>query len=395
MLLKGRSYQFDVMVMLEGRWQMLCHGPEENLAIIDARKALASGKVQAVKVVQHRTMLLMGTSTERVIFEEKAPPAAERPIAVSNAPRNVEVCGTVQDMFGPASRRAIAHILREYFTKMNLTPTELLHGWSHQKKLQDTGSLLLSAVQRVGTEQARITGEPARQRCNTLDGLIGEVLTLSRDFTAERKRLPEFTAKDIGGYSATIRGIVGDQRHDHVMLSMMTIALADHRSLMGKLEAVLAWSDAAPQLDPLFDGIVADIVCFGEVIKELFGNQPNFGSFLIALADVLANWLESLDHCPTPILTQIVDRLHAGRFPQTRAVLMERLVAEIGSDKALNRLDPSSDQKLLERLVGRLKGPDGTLTGGEAVSKAIDARRNFQRQQFLRSRGLGAIADNM
>jgi len=384
------------MVCVEGRWQMLCHCDDEKLAMADAKKALASGKVQAVKVVQQRTMLVLGTTTERVIFEEKAPPPGERPISIASGPRDMSVCETVEDLFGPVSRRAIAQVMREYLAKMNLTPTELLYGWSHQKKLQDTGSLMLSAVQRIGTAQAQKTGEPARQRCNHLDGLIGQALQRARDFAAERKVLPAFDGKNVGAYSETIRGIVGE-RHDHVLLSQVTLALADRRGLMGKLEAVQEMVAENPPwpVGMLLDGVMSDFLCFPEVIKDLFGNQRNFGSFLTNLADLLANRPAAVERCPNAMLKAIVDGIHAGRLPQCREVLLDRLSKEVASDKPLDRLDPSADQRLMEKLADALKLADGSWLGGEEMGKAVETRRTLLRQQFLRSRGLTAIADNL
>lgn len=394
----NRKLSFEVFTLKEKRWLIDCICETEEQAVAWARKLIAGGKVEAVRIVQNRTMPITGFTTTRIIFEEQAPVVTEKPVVVNEPSGDiVSVCVSTADIYGAPSRRMLATVLRDYFVKVQITPTELLHGWTHVRKLQDNGSILMTAVHRAGSAQARCTASEPKDRINRLGRMVEEVSARARDFAAERKKLPHFDGTDLGSYCQKLRAQVGDEQYDYVFRSMLTAWLYDQRSLGAKLEAVLGL--ATDGLDPAIlqelDSTMADILCFGETIQDLFGAQANMGSFLIALADLLNGRTEVLETARNPALRDIGLRLQSGLLPQCREVLVERLLREVGSDKPLDRNDPQQDQRLLERLAERLKGEDGVTLGGEATEKAIATRKLRLRQNLLRQMGLHSIAENL
>lgn len=394
----NRKLSFEVFTLKEKRWLIDCVCETEAQAVGWARKLIAGGKVEAVRIVQQRTMPITGFTTSKVIFEEQAPVVTEKPIIVREPSGDlVSVCATADDIFGPSSRRMLATILRDYFTKMQITPTELLHGWTHVKKLQDNGSILMTAVHRAGSAQARATGSDPKDRINRLNALVEEVARRARDFAVERKKLPHYDGTELGPYLERLRTRLPEEQCDYAFRSMLTAWLHDQRSLGGKLESVIALAGEGlePAIVAELDGVMADILCFGETIQDLFGAQASMGAFLIALADLLNGSAEIWETSKNPAFKDIGRRLQAGHLPQCHDVLAERLLREIASDKPLDRTDAQLDQKLTERLAERLKRADGSFLGGEATQKAIAARRLRQRQDMLRKMGLHAIAENM
>jgi hypothetical protein len=393
-VVQNRTFKYEVMVCVEGRWLIEAVGEDKDAAVATARRVLASGKPSQVRVIQQRFMPT-GTMTESIILDEKATAQAERPVSVSAVPDDVALCETLDDLYGPPGRRTIGQVLREYCTKQAVTPTELLHGWSHQRKLVDAGGLLLAAVHRIGSAQAQKHALPAKERLNLLDKLIGEVMTRARDFTVERKKLPSFDGQDLGAFSRAIAA-AAPQQHDFVLRSILTIHIFEQRSLLGKLELLLALTGLEePGAGAVVDGMVADIVGFAEIIQELFGAQRNLAGFLGELSDLLLNRPTAMALCRNQTLLEIMTRVHGGWLPQTREVLVERLLRELASEKPLDKLDPKGDQRLLEQLVGRMTADNGDLLGGDRGKAALEYRRAVLRQKFLRESGLGSIADNM
>jgi hypothetical protein len=394
----NRKLSFEVMVLRDQRWTIDCVCEREDLAMGAARKALNSGKVQAARIVQFRTMPIGGFTTSKVIFEEQAPAKSMTPIAIHDAKGDqIVVCETMHELFEPPSRRMMAIIMREYFTRFQITPTELLHGWTHVKKLQDNGSVQVGAIHRAGSAQARTAGAPSRERINKLEAMIDGAARLARDFAAERKKIPHYDGSDLGTYSDRLRERVGDAAHAYTFRSMLTAWLYDQRSLAGRLEVLLELATETlpwPIMQEI-DGVIADILCFGEVIQELFGGQANMGRFLIAVADVLNGHPNALSSTRNPQLLQIAVRLQAGRLPQSFAVLSERLQREIGSDKALDRNDPGNDVKLIDLLIEHMRTADGRILGGEKTEKVLSIRKTRLRQQMLRQMGLDTIAENL
>ncbi len=394
----NRKLSFEVLTLKEKRWLIDCVCETEQQALVWARKLIASGKIEAARIVQYRTMPITGFTTSKVIFEEQAPVLTEKPVIVREPSGDlVSVCASTADLYSPSSRRMLATILRDYFTKVQVTPTELLHGWTHVKKLQDNGAILMTAVHRAGSVQARCTATDAKDRINALNRMVDEVANRARDFAVERKKLPHYDGSDLGTYCERLRARVAEDQYDYTVRSMLTAWLYDQRSLGAKMESLMGLMTDGLEMGLVLelDGIVADILCFGETIQDLFGAQANMGGFLITLADMLNGRTETLAKSKNPALKDVAAKLNAGMLPQCRDVLVERLLREIGSDKPLDKTDPQQDQKLTEKLGEHLRDADGITLGGEATEKALAARKLRIRQNLLRQMGLHAIAENL
>jgi hypothetical protein len=395
-VVENRTFKFEVMQCVEGRWQLVSVGNDKETAIADARKLLSTGgKATQARVIQQRFMP-NGPMSESIVFDEKAAPVADKPIAVKNAPDDVAICETLDEMYGAPSRRTIGAVLREYCTKQNITPTELLHHYAHQRKLQDLGGLLPSAIHRVGSAQAQKLAKPAKERLNHLDRMADQIVARSRDFQTERKKLPSFDGEDFGALSERVRAAIGDEQHDFTVLATLCMYLFEKGTLSGKLEALLELKGTdRPAVAKLVDGVVADILGFNDIIQDLFGAQRNLATFLTELAGLLANRPTTVELCKNATLRAIILRIHAGVAPQCQEALLDRLLRELASDKPLDKLDPQSDGRLLDRLVEHLKDDQEQWIGGERTEAAITYRRAVQRQKFLRDSGLGSIADTM
>lgn len=74
---------------------------------------------------------------------------------------------------------------------------------------------------------------------------------------------------------------------------------------------------------------------------------------------------------------------------------VRRLQGELVRDQPLDRRDPARDPQLLEALIVRLRGPDGTLLGGPRTRDALARRMLRQRQAMLRELGMHDAADTL
>src|SRR5262249_56275784 len=88
-----------------------------------------------------------------------------------------------------------------------------------------------------------------------------------------------------------------------------------------------------------------------------------------------------------PESRQVVAGLIA-RLPDSRRVLIDRLVRELKSDKPLGRNDPEIERDKLAKLKERLRDATGAVIGGAAAEAAFEARRIALRKQLLRKLGL-------
>ncbi|QJE72617.1 hypothetical protein HHL28_05445 [Aerophototrophica crusticola] len=391
----NRKVSYEVFLQSEGRWQLDCVCDEEEVAIAEAKRILATGRSTLTKVVRLRT-LVNGASSETVVYEQEVKVASVKPISISTPSGEVVVCRGVDDILGPAGRRTVGQVMRDYLQRTGITATELLHNYSHQRKLQDKGGLIIAAVHKVAGLQAAATGETAKARVGVLDKLVDEVERKARMFAGERGGYPPFRGSDLAGYSAAVRAKAGDEAHDYALRSLLSVWLFEFRSLPAKVEVLanLAMETPDPALSPLLDGMLADGLIFAEVVQELFGAQPSLGHCLVAMAGILVGHDEAVANAPSPALKQIAGLIRSGIAPESRDAMAERLLRELASDRPLDSRNPENDPTLLEALVPLLTAENMPLDR-ERVEKLLAERRTRQRQAVLRAHGLHSVADNL
>lgn len=395
-MLRNRSLSFEVTVCREGRWTIEAVFDDEAAAVRTARGLLATGGAEEVKVTRQRGMI-GGFTTNSEILHERRPEIRDRPIVLGAHLAAAPACDMRADLYGLPARQAMNRLFRQFLDKYRVTPTEVLHNWSWARRLADTGTLLSSATHHVASLQAAASGRPVRERLGELEALVAAAMARVRDFAAERRRLPRFEPTDLAHVSRRIRAEVGPEEHDFTFLAMLSLHLMQAGSIAARQEMVLAMID--PGLDPglarLLEGVVADTLGTAEAVKELLGPQPSLGASLGALADFLNGRADPAGPAPTPVLARIKHLAAAGRGEACRAVLLDRLVAELGRDNPLDRRNPEAEAALLDRLVLRLADDSGALLGGEATEAALSRRRLRLRQAMLRGMGLVDAAEQL
>lgn len=392
---KGSS-SYEVQTRREGRWQIEGAFTDQEAALSCARSRLLSGGVEEIKVVKFRT--LAGLSLETVILNKKAPESSKKPMALGGSADGAPLCRTLEDLTGFESRVVIGRLLRPFLDAQRLTPTELLHSWPAFRKLDEQGALLSAAIHAAARHHFDIHGVPIPVRVKELRGLVDAAASRARDFLAERKRLPAFDPDDLPATSRRIDEAVGEDGHDALFLSLLTLHLVEGNTLPGKLDLLLALmhDDAEARHLTLLDGVVADVLGSADTLKELLGPQPSLAMGLCALADALHGRDQSpITAEPSAALSRVCDLALKGRAPASRLVLIDRLRHALLSEQPLDRRDVKSEGALIQTVAEHLKGADGQLLGGAVMGKALDRRMVRHRQTVLRDQGMHDIADRL
>lgn len=392
----NKKKTFEVFLKKDDRWQLHVLCDEEADAVNEAQLLLRLGKTAAVKVVRHR-VLSSAASAETIVYEATAQPPREKPITVSTPVGELALCKVVDDLYTADGRRTIGQVMRDYMQRANICTTELLHSYSHIRKLQDAQGLVNTALHRVAAAQAAAMGVPVKERMQLLDGLMTLAQQKARAFAAERGSYPDFKGKDLGALSSHIIGKVGMDHHDYVLSSLLSVWLFECRSLLSKVDALthLAQANVETGLVRQIDGVLADAMIYADVVQELFAPQPNLGLALKQMGAVVLCRKGTAEKLANPTMKIIAEMIAQSHLPQTQAALAERLLREINTDKPLDQRAPEREPQLLDDLVASLTGDDGTILGGERTHQSVERRRLRQRQEFLRSQGLHSVADNL
>jgi len=390
-------HTYEIFVQREGRWVLDATLTDETKAMNHARGLLAKPGSEAAKIIRERVSP-SGFRSESVIFEEKAPERGEEPVTLSGDGEGTIPCMSVDDLYGLNSRLAIRKLMPKFLDKLGITASELLHSASYARKFQDTGTLYMAAVSMVGSAQGRQMGIPAKDRVKALDGLLSEGLQRLLMFQTEMKKLPILKDGNLDFVWPRVRSRIEPAQLPFAFGCLLTQWLMGGRSAGHRMEMLLGLiraEDTPPEAIVLLDGFLADTLAVSEVIADLFGQQPNLGSFLITLADLLNGVLEPDTPHVSPRLHEIGAFFPENRLPQCRDVLIRRLAQEITGRSPMDRTRPSNEQGLLDKLGQHLQDETGAPLGGEAVAKAMTVRKTEARIAVLRSLGMDEQANRL
>jgi hypothetical protein len=391
----GRVFRYEVLAFADKRWLIDSVIEGEAPAIARARELLDAAKADEVKVVRQRTMSTTGFTTESTIFQEARAKEKKGEIQLSASIDKAPLCATAGDLAGLEARIILNRLLREFLDRHAITPTELVWDFAHLKRLQNQDNLLMAAIHHIARAQVQGQGakgpsakEPsAGDRARALETIVNEAIATARDAQLAKKKLPPFDPADFDGFRRAVDARFPEAER-HVM-TMVRLAeyLGEGRGWEHKLllAAALVRDDLSPDALSLVDGIVADVLGVGQMVQDMLGQQPSFAAALQCLGDLILGRVG--EGAGVSEGRQVVARLIT-RLPDSRRVLIDRLVRELKSDKPLGRNDPEAERDKLAKLKERMRDGSGALIGGAEAEAAFEARRIALRKMLLRRMGL-------
>jgi hypothetical protein len=372
--------RYEVTVLRDKRWLIDCLARDEDEARARAEELFADDNVAAVRVVRGR-FGQDGTSFESVVLERvREARRGKRPVRIASAPEGIAWCDTLDDLYGPQSRRAIARLLRNFLDRYSITPTELLHHHRYIKQLERQDELMGQALQRVAAHQARARDVDLRQRVDVLDRLVNEASARARDALSSRAA-PRFGE---GGLVALAKEVATSALSPSEQAFNIRVAVSrlfeDLGDPAAKMETVAGWKAAGVPagLVPLIDELAGGLLGAASLLQELVGPQPHLAAALATMADLAAG--RSLGTAPAaPLLANFAKLLADPGMPETREILIERVQRELASDKPLSRDDKAGQRRLFNSVLDKLLDEHGLFVGGTAMIEAIARRsRRFE-----------------
>lgn len=363
-------------MLRDKRWIIDCLAHNEFQARERAEELYADDDVEAVRVVRGR-FGHDGTSWETVILERvRQGKRGEKPVKIAASPDEIAWCDGLDDLYGPASRYAIARLLRNFLDRHCITPTELLHHNRYQRLLERQDELLPQAVQRVAAHQAKARGVDGRERLDKLDRWVNEAMSWARDALASRAapRLGEGGMPALEAAVAALTTAPGE-RAFHLRFALSR-AFEEQAGFMPKFEIVMGWAtaDASPLLLALIDELTAGLLGAASFVQEALGPQTHLAGALGTLADLATGRADGEKSVPKA-LAPLAKLMAGAAMPETRQSLIDRLAREFATDKPLSRDDAAGQRRLFEGLVEKLVDERGLFMGGSATVEAI-ARRS-------------------
>lgn len=390
--IKNRKIEFEVETKKDNRWIIECLSPDERDAKRVANAYLSRPGVQAVKVTRLRSMFT-GFTTRSVIYECDARDLSDADkMSVNSNCEGAPYCTSREDLANYDSRYVIRRMLKSFLNRHAITPSELIYSWQWQRKINDAGAYVNSAISVVGRYQADKTS-PA-ERSKALADIVTSQERACREYPALRHRLAEFDANHPDQWFESVKSLFGEYEQDIIFMGAIVTHLSQMSGYYSKLTYVLSVLDKPypSDLSYLLEGLCTDLLMEGDIIRELFPNYMCRGEFLTEYASFMTG-----DSEPKGELLRVIHNLRTkSNLRQLEKVLKNHLIREISIRKPFDHRDDLQDDFWLDRLVTVLNiGTKEQITfwGGAEVEEALSERTMFAHQDRLRRIGLHDAAD--
>src|SRR5262249_8208999 len=152
-----------------------------------ADNLLAQKHIVGVRIVKE-SHFANDSRRESEIFKKMKEAEKDEDFSV-NSVESAPVCEKVTDYYKTAARATMSRLFIKYLEKFELTPLELLHHHASLKRVMNLDTMVPSGVDRVATVQAKLTGEDARKRRDTIFAAVDQLAKRARE--AEGKDIPE------------------------------------------------------------------------------------------------------------------------------------------------------------------------------------------------------------
>ena len=387
----GRDVEFEVQAYYEKHWVTEGSFGRETEAIAFAKSLFSDEKVEEVKITRFRAMMGGGLSLKKEIFSEKRAAKPKKAITLSSKITEGQLCTTVQEFTSLPSRIVMNRVLREFLDHMVITPTELLHNFSYQKKLDSLG-LIDSAISQLAQAQSAAGHGDIKSRLDALYKLVEQIRYKAQETMSERRRIPVLEEKQYTHFCQRIDAVYPPEDRDYMIKTGLTNFLNGSPSLAAKLEqiAALVTDEVDNAKVAHLDDMIADLLGAGSLVQDLLGQQPSLGAALGLLADLILGRLDlSQVKSPTAQLTMVHGLLNGRGMPGSKAVLLERLRRELATPKPLSRSpNPAHERDELNRLDAKLKDANGGYFFGSDFDQLVTKRSQAIRRSQLQSLGI-------
>jgi Cyclic nucleotide-binding domain len=365
---------FEIQTYSGERWSTGELRETENMATTVARGLLAKPGINGVRVVRSWTRN-DGRTSETTVYTEMREREMEDDSIVVSPITEAHFCTDINDYYGFSSRSTINRLFRKYIEKAFITPTEILYHYRTQQKIQAFGTLFMAGVDRVSSLQGQVAGENSKTRRDVIYDVVAKISKRAHTVGTSVNR-PKLSGNGLDKLLDAAVGIAPAGKEDFFAQVSLCEELVSQRSWLGKFERLAKITGSAPRDDVLIivDGHVADLIGIAAAFEDILGFQRNLAHSLCSIADLCEGRFDAAKSDAREQLVLFGPLIAAGRMPQTTLALLDRLLRLVSSRQPLDRFDPSREPAAFQTVLTRMLRPDGSMFGGEGMTKALKER---------------------
>ena len=372
MAVLGRA-SFEIQIYKDGRWVINDTVPDEEAARRKAKDLLSQKDTQGVRILKE-SQFAGGSRRESEIFKQMKEAEKGEDFAITPV-EQAPLCEKVSDYYQTAARATMARIFSRYLEKHELTPMELLHSHKNLKRMLNLDSMVPSAVDKIASLHARVTGVDARKRKDIIYAAVEQISKRARE--VDQRELPELKGSTLDELLRRIDARFADAEERSYMAHVAFVrTTVNWAGWLGKMTELLpmAQSQKDERARAMVDGMLADILIAKTVIKDVIGVSKHLGDAIMRILDLVEGKCKPTKFAVEE-LVELLNKLFAvDLLPRCKKILFERIEGDLDSPVRLtNSEDVAADKLFFDTILDRVVTEHGVL-GGSAMALGLTAR---------------------
>lgn len=281
-------------------------------------------------------------------------------------------CTRIEDFFSPGSRDLIGRFLTNFTESLVITPTELVFSAKYQKRLSDAGRVMMNAVDKIATLQAKVKGESAAQRLRDLNTLISAGMKKVWDDDKD-KPPPAITPESFSSYCAGLKGAPLEK--DYAANRALTEFLFSHKVWKDKVAVLVKMLELAKGGDEgrYVEQVLSECLKSDPALDQMLGLCETLEERCNDLADLWKGEWKQRDTAH-PAMPSIARMIADGTAPNCKASVEYSLLRTLANKMPLRSAEPEIEISALFDLFKRM-WTGNTLIGGAKALVSLERRQ--------------------
>lgn len=274
-------------------------------------------------------------------------------------------CSKPEDFFSPPARDLIGRFLANFTESLVITPAELVFSAKYQKRLNDAGRVMMNAVDKIATLQAKVRGAGAAQRLRELNDLISA--GMKKVWDDDKDRPPAaVTPETFSAYCAGLKGAAFER--EYAACRALTEYLSGHKVWKDKVTALVQFFLATKGKDEnrWIEQILAECLRSDPALDQMLGLCETLEERCNDLADLWkGDW--SPRASSHPIMETLATLIKDGSAPNCKASVEYALLRTMAGKLPLRSAEPEVEIQALFDLFRKMWLGNTLIGGGKAL----------------------------
>lgn len=358
---------YEIWANIRGNWSLEQMHETEGEAVSQAKALLSKLGNAAVKILE-------------VSFSENSQDYREVEIFTGGispvVPQEKEgddfqpFCTDYEAFYCGDAYLQIGKLLKNPLQQWKITVPELMYGAAYLKKLNDTGTLLQGAVQKVAIAQCLQSDHKTSERVLELYELTSEALAALKQ--AAEDGFPKIVDKDLTSVVDELSGT--PQSHKMLMMALCD-HFADYGSIAEKYDQVFRFiaKYEQPEIITAMDFYLAGYLANDSNVEELLGEPETFGASLIDCINLVKGSFVARG-VKSERQELLNDMFVKGLLPECRKILLARIEGGLKGHKSFVQGNDFKNIMFHRKILEALQASDGTSVLNPEFIDILDAR---------------------